>query len=184
MLNDRRSCCVFVALFAFACLNSSTLGQSVKVQVLGQSAQTFSPGAAISLNLAQANNQINIWTDPISGVNIGRVTITGGPAANGSLFIIVGTGSFQSGDTAPTKVGNHWAGLNTLGMTNSSTVTVNLYGGINGSLTDTLSVYSDSSISRAGGTEWPLTSEPCHLYEDLSGVKRAGVPFIYPSVGC
>lgn len=108
---------------------------------------TYSPGSDITLNLSACATRVNIYASSTS-VNIGRVTLTGGPTT-GFIDVVVGVGTLVISDTSPIPSCNDWAGLDVGGL--STNLTVRLGGGIAGNLTNYINVDQISRLD-VGGT--------------------------------
>ncbi len=133
----RRSISLTLAAMLTARLGQVSFGQTVQIDGYCAGVLTFnnsySAGSAIAASLPSCVDQV-IITASSSGVNMPRITLTG--ATSGACRISLGA-SFDTAGNPPTLVGNDWKGLDASAIADSS-----FYGGINGSLNESIIVKS------------------------------------------
>ena len=93
------------------------------------------PGEDATINLSTCADRVNIVTSPLSTVDIGRLTFTGGPGTF-PVDIVLGNGEINQADTPVTPVGRDLEGIDTGWLYESR-----FAGAINGSLVGPIDVH-------------------------------------------
>ncbi|MBC7833742.1 MAG: hypothetical protein H7Y88_01400 [Phycisphaerales bacterium] len=120
----------------------------------GTDTHFYNGGDPISLNLPFCATRVNVTTSGTS-VNIGSITLTGGPT-NTPLDIVIGSGALSQSDTLPPQIGNDWAGLDVSAI--ASGVETRLAGGIGGNLTGSIGVKQLFRIDVGGQVQAAITA--------------------------
>ncbi len=150
---ERLMMCLFLACFSRTALaqedDPEDSGNQARVTCGSTTLVTplFGTGS-ITVSLQNCTSSVLVVIDVASGTYIPRIVFSNSPASGGGRRVSVAVGGdFVTSDTRPsTLAGQDWGGLDTSAVN----VPVDLYGGINGDLTDSVTV-NEVYCFEAGG---------------------------------